>query len=382
MTFKNILKALGSRAEDQLSQLQDRLNERFRFDDPIQIVPYLGHGTSEVFYVRGRVLENKGYMEPRDSHSRWSNLLNTYQRFESDEIPGARVSARQGSTSVDGVTDDEGYFDMEFRPSTPLAEETMWHSVEFQLVDALPQDVQSSLGEVLVPPPSAQFGVISDIDDTVLQTGATNLLKMARLTFLHNARTRLPFEGVAAFYRALQRADAVGNPVFYVSSSPWNLYDLLVDFMDFQGIPQGPLFLRDYGRQTLRSSGGGHGGHKTTHIRHIMETHAELPFILIGDSGQEDPEIYRDIVHEYPERIETVYIRDVSQKRRVREVQELIEECQEKKVDMLLVPNTVEAAQHAAASGFIPQDAIAGIQTDKEQDEQEPSEMEALLGQQ
>jgi phosphatidate phosphatase APP1 len=107
----------------------------------------------------------------------------------------------------------------------------------------------SADGHILVPPAASQFGVISDVDDTILVSGVTNLLRMARLAFLNNARTRLPFAGVAAFYRALQSGpeSTLFNPVFYVSSSPWNLYDLLVDFCAVQGIPKGPFMLRDVG---------------------------------------------------------------------------------------------------------------------------------------
>ena len=77
---------------------------------------------------------------------------------------------------------------------------------------------------------------------------------MAKLTLLHNAHTRLPFEGVAGFYQALQRGrdGEAYNPVFYVSNSPWNLYDLLEDFLDVHGIPRGPLLLRDWSPRRSR----------------------------------------------------------------------------------------------------------------------------------
>src|SRR5687768_17759104 len=85
-----------------------------------------------------------------------------------------------------------------------------------------------SKGHVLVPY-GARFGVISDLDDTVVRSSATSVLKMACIVVRNNAHTRLPFEGVAAFYRALQLGPASesSNPIFYVSSSPWNSYDIL-----------------------------------------------------------------------------------------------------------------------------------------------------------
>ncbi len=94
---------------------------------------------------------------------------------------------------------------------------------------------------------TAEGGVISDIDDTVLQSSATNYLRAAQLMFLDNARTRFLFAGVAALYHALS-ADGRNLAIFYVSSSPWNLYELLTDFFDFQGFARWySLFLKDYG---------------------------------------------------------------------------------------------------------------------------------------
>ena len=90
-----------------------------------------------------------------------------------------------------------------------------------------------------------RFGIISDIDDTVIRTDATSLLGTFRSTMLANARTRLPFPGVAALYRALHGAGT--NPLFYVSSSPWNIYDMLSDVLAIRGIPAGPLLLRNWG---------------------------------------------------------------------------------------------------------------------------------------
>ena len=148
----------------------------------------------------------------------------------------------------------------------------------------------------------------------MVKTGATSLLRMARTTFLSNARTRVPFPGVAAFYRALQKGagESPFNPVFYVSSSPWNLHDLLTEFLTLQKIPIGPLMLRDWGMSAQESMPTGHAGHKLGAIRRILDLFPALPFILIGDSGQEDPEIYHRVVHDYPDRILAVYIRNVT----------------------------------------------------------------------
>ncbi|MBD0260917.1 MAG: DUF2183 domain-containing protein, partial [Cytophagales bacterium] len=234
----------------------------------------------------------------------------------------------------------------------------------------------------LIPPAASQFGVISDVDDTILVSGVTNLLRMARLAFLNNARTRLPFAGVAAFYRALQSGpeSTLFNPVFYVSSSPWNLYDLLVDFCAVQGIPKGPFMLRDVGIDEDKFLSGTHAGHKAVQIEHILRVCHNLPFVLIGDSGQHDPEIYLQVLKDYPDRIRAIYIREVTRKRRRTQITRLMAEAQALKVPMLLVKDTVEAAEHAATFGLIDPDAIPDIRADKRHDEEAPTDLEQMVG--
>ena len=108
----------------------------------------------------------------------------------------------------------------------------------------------------------ARFGVISDIDDTIVSSHVANKLKMILTAALSNSRTRKPFAGVAAFYRALH---AGVNPFFYVSKSPWNLYAPLVEYLEVQGLPLGPLLLRDFGllrqKEHKREGDRGHPDH-------------------------------------------------------------------------------------------------------------------------
>ena len=156
--------------------------------------------------------------------------------------------------------------------------------------------------EVRVPGTDARFGILSDVDDTILETGVQRIGLMIRRTLGGSALTRTPFHGAAELYADL----AAGvNPVFYVSSSPWNLHSFLVAFLRHRGFPMGPVLLRDLL--------GTHAGReqKTDRIREVLDTHPTLPFVLIGDSGERDPEIYADIVETYPGRILAVYIREV-----------------------------------------------------------------------
>jgi len=228
-------------------------------------------------------------------------------------------------------------------------------------------DRAKCMGEILVPPKSARFGVISDIDDTVIQSRVSNFLLAARTVMLGNARTRLPFPGVAGFYQAL-RDGATGdekNPIFYVSSSPWNLYDVISEFMDLQKIPRGPILLRDWDISIGSIASTRHFDHKGVAIRNIMHTYPELPFIFIGDTSQHDPEIYRQLVSEFPNRVKAIYIRDVTRdEQRSTAVKKLAEELLAAHSTLVLSEDTLGAATHAAEQGWISRDALPNVQAE------------------
>lgn len=370
--WKKAIRQFGLNMEEQFDTLKWQLKRRLDSADPVLILPYRGHGTPQALYLKGRVLEDEGITVAADNDTVWENLLAMYRRFESDEVPQARLQIQFQSVVQEVLTDEEGYFEVQLRPEQPLPRDVLWHRVQLQLLDEVVpgQGPVRTTGEALVPPPESEFGVISDIDDTILKTYATDWLRVARVTFLGNARTRLPFPGVAAFYRALQRGtgDTSYNPIFYVSSSPWNLYDLLVDFMELQSIPAGPLFLRDLGFDEHKFIESGHHEHKLSQIGHILETHPDLPFILIGDSGQQDPEIYQQVVKTFPGRIRAIYIRDVTLDERDAAVRTIADALRQDAVEMLLVPDTVAAAEHAVERGFIDAGLLPSIRAEKSQD--------------
>lgn len=380
--WKAVLLHFATDVEGHFDKLKNRLEERLG-RGPICIIPYMGYATQNTLHLKGRVLENKGITPAGDADSIWQNLHNMYKRMNSDEIPHARVRARFGEIEQEVTADEEGHFTVQLESPTALPEDQRWFEVELELIDYPSQKEPkeaAAVGRVLRPPSNAQFGVISDIDDTVLQTNVLDLLAMARNVFLHNAHTRLPFEGVAAFYRALQKGTQdTFNPIFYLSSSPWNLYDLLVDFFQMREIPLGPLFLVNLGLTETQLVSPSHKAHKAARITTLLNTYSQLPFILIGDSSQKDPEIYLQAAIENPGRILTIYIRDVTGEGRDAEVMQMAEKAAEVGTSLLLVPDTAGATQHAIEHGYMLAEERAEIAAERAQDKAQPSTVEQLL---
>lgn len=385
--WQKVIAPLAHDIEDHFDRLKNELYRRLGGPGPIKILTYRGFGNRERLYLKGRVLVDKGITPASDNDSLWKNLANMWKRANSREIPGARLLATFQDQRFEIVTDEEGMFVLDFEPASPLPEDRLWHEVSLELLEPRSERQEgpvTAVGRIFVPSAVTKFGVISDIDDTVLVSHATNLLKVARTLFVENARTRLPFPGAAAFYRALAAGTGPRetNPLYYVSSSPWNLYDLLTEFLEFQRFPPRPvLFLRNYGISETEIIPSRHLEYKLGAVRRIIEMHPGLPFILVGDSGQEDPEIYSRALSEYPGRVLAIYIRNVSHElKRAEEIRLLAEKAVAQGVPLVLADDTLTMARHAAEHGWIRTGMLAEIGEEKKEDETPPGPMERLLG--
>lgn len=377
--WKKAIAQVATSVEDQYDLLKLRLRKRLGIG-PVHVLTYLGYGTQTELRLRGRAVADHNVTPATDDDTIWRNLLNMYRRFTTREIPFAQVRARFGEIEQTVEADEEGFFEVRLALSEPLPAGALWQEVALELVAYTDQEGSRASGSVLVPPPGAQFGVISDLDDTVLRTDVLDFVKMARNTFLQNSRTRLPFAGVAQFYRALQRGTSnTFNPIFYISNSPWNLYDLLVDFFEVREIPLGPMFLTDLGLTDEHFFRREPVEHKTEHITALLDTYPDLSFILIGDSSETDPEIYRQVAVDHPGRIRAIYIRDVTGDARDAELQAVIRDVRAAGSELLLIPDTITAARHAAEQGFILPTALPAIAEETDEDKRAPEGLEALI---
>lgn len=364
---------------EKMDKISDSLRIRWKqkkgYEKPLVIFPFLGYGTNQKIYLRGRVFEEKGEIITTQTDGKRRNLANLYRRFATDEVPFAQVKAKFRNIEKEFTADDEGYFEVEISDFEIENVETLYHEVTLELLAPTQKNGETSanVGQVIVPPPTAKFGIISDLDDTVIATNVTNKLKMLLTVALNNEHTRVPFEGVSAFYRALRKGlTDENNPIFYVSSSPWNLYPFLTEFLKIHDIPRGALFLKDFGNHTIFNSSD-HATHKTESIEKILDTYPHLPFVLIGDNGESDPQIYAEIVKKYPERIKNIYIRSIRKEtENLEKLNELIAEVAKSKVQLILAEDTEFAAVHAAAEGLINAGELENIRVKKEFDENLP----------
>jgi phosphatidate phosphatase APP1 len=360
--WSSALRLIGS-AEDAFTVERVRRKVARGSLEPVTLVPHRGHGTAAWLRLQVRVLESPGVTPGTAEDPWWRNVAAAYHRFVSTEIPGAVVRATVGGETHEAVAGVEGYAHFDLPNPTP--DDIGWRTVDLELVGPLGAGQSScrATAEVLVPDPRADIGIISDIDDTILHTGLTETAGMLRTTLLLNASTRVPYPGVSAFYRALTDGpDGVRRPIFYVSGSPWNLYDMIERFMQLRDIPRGPLFLKDWGIDEHKFIKEDTHAYKLARIGTLLEVYPDLRWVLIGDSGQHDPEIYADVVERWPERVAAIYIRDVTADAdRDRAVTTLLRTLARHDVPAVLGESTFSAATDAARRGLIAHERLRSV---------------------
>lgn len=359
------LEALRARWEALRRQLlrRSRGSGPRRPTRPVSVVPYLGYGVPGRIVLRGRVLEGTLARRSAVGDGPLRNLRNAFLRFETDELPGATLDVRlagRESTAATVVTNEEGYFRAELTPDPPASVDGGVLDLRVRLLSpsAPAGGATDVAARAMLAGPDTRFVLLSDLDDTVLVTQATRPWRVLRDAMFGNARTRRAFAGVAALYAAFERAGAL---VSYVSSGPWNIYDLLQEFLVLNRIPVGPMALRDWGIG-VGSLPTQHMHHKVREAEEFLTAFDSLPFVLLGDSGQEDPEIYAELAARHPDRIALALIRDVgADARRLREIEVASQASAKAGVPLVLVPDSAAAATEAARHGWLSAAAVEDV---------------------
>lgn len=153
------------------------------------------------------------------------------------------------------------------------------------------------------------ISVISDIDDTIKISQVTNRHELIRNTFLR------PFQGVPGMADVYQSWSTNSGAKFhYVSASPWQLYEPLSDFLHTNHFPEGSFHLKQFRfkDRTFFDLFQSPQNYKPRVIGDLLERFPNRRFVLVGDSGEKDPEIYGALARKYPGQILKIFIRDVT----------------------------------------------------------------------
>jgi phosphatidate phosphatase APP1 len=306
---------------------------------------YNSYGTERQFRVRGRVLiPHRRFRPALPDDGIFTTLLNMYFRIYSREVAGVTVRlwveiddsfGNSTKQTVDVVSNDEGYIDAILATNTPLTDGV--YLLKGEVLAAPFELIFTYINEssIFIYNKNSHLGLISDIDDTVILTESYSGLRTLYHTFLFNAFRRTVLPHVKAWYSELTRNGEL--PTFYLSSSPWNLYDVLTQIFQINGLPKATVLLRDYGIDYDKMLLGSHTAHKRQAIDDILATYPNTLFILSGDTAQYDPDIYLAVAKDYGSRIQTIFIRDVGLPDRSARIAPFLAEAKALGIDMRIL---------------------------------------------
>jgi phosphatidate phosphatase APP1 len=314
---------------------------------------YRGFGHAHRMQVYGHVLSVYTVQKPYRKSSVWRNIRLLLGLFFVKPEPRRQVQLQWGNQLVSATTEQDGFFRLEWASDTsvPAGEHNITVTCSCEIAG------QVSGAGIIIVPHITQLAIISDIDDTFLVSYSATRIKRLVTLFRHNAGTRKAFADVATHYQLLQYAnthDNNPNPFFYVSSSEWNLYDYLEQFLKVQHIPKGILLLNQLKQwhQLLHTGKTKHQG-KFARIIRIMEAFPEQTFIFLGDNSQKDPEIYTSVATHFPGRIRAIYIRMVV-KRKEAETTAVLQPAITAGIPCCLFRESKTAMLHSESIGLIP----------------------------
>jgi len=284
----------GARLEDSMHEWRERRGRKRGLKTTV--IPYTGYGTPDWVRVLCRVVLTRG-----DEASQRAAKVRGWRSFFSIPVDDVVVTISAGGVERTVLADRGGVIDTRIDARLSPG----WHVITISTDDSEPVNAP-----VFIVDPSAEFGLVSDVDDTVMVTALPRPFLAAWNTFVLDEHARRPVPGMAVLYERIVRAHPHA-PVIYLSTGAWNVAPTLSRFMDRNLYPAGPLLLTDWGPTHDRWFRSGRE-HKKSSLARLAEELPDMKWLLVGDDGQHDEQLYRDFAASHPRNVAAIAIRQLS----------------------------------------------------------------------
>jgi phosphatidate phosphatase APP1 len=269
------------------------------------VLSYPGYGTSEWIRVLGRVVLAR---DPRPG-----SRAERKNRRREESVRGWRSFISVPYSDVDVVVEVDGTSHTVRPDRGGVIDEVIPVDLEpgIHTVSLRPERSEhAATSPVHVVAENASFGLISDVDDTVMVTALPRPLLAAWNTFVLDEHARVPTPGMAVLLERIA-ASHPDAPVLYLSTGAWNVAPAVTRFLSRNLFPPGALLLTDWGPTHDRWFRSGRQ-HKEESLRRLVREFPNVRWLLVGDDGQHDEEIYGEFVQEHPQNVAAVAIRQLS----------------------------------------------------------------------
>lgn len=276
----------------------------------VRVVGYAGYGTHGSVRVLARTLLASPTVRQHDlpdagagaqTGEHPADPVRGWRSFLTAPVAGAPVTVTIGGRTHELTTDRGGYLDAVVASDL----EPGWHDITLESLDGA-----RTTARVVVVGAEPTVGIVSDIDDTVMVTRLPRPLVAAWNVFVRHENAREAVPGMARLYREI-RAARPDSPVVYLSTGAFNAAPAIGRFLRRHDYPAGPLLLTDWGPTNTGLFRSGQR-HKVAQLRRLFTELPQVRWILVGDDGQHDPQIYAGAVTRHADRVEAVLIRQLT----------------------------------------------------------------------
>ncbi|WP_243074926.1 App1 family protein [Microbacterium sp. SS28] len=262
------------------------------------VMPFPGYGGVDWVRVLGRALIVPP-VKPLGTGE--YATVRGWRSFVAVPVGFAQVSVTIAGVTHEVVADRGGVIDTVL----PAQLEPGWQTLTMSVEGSEPVETR-----VFIVGPDIRFGVVSDVDDTVMVTALPRPLLAAWNSFVVDEHARQPVPGMAVLLERIAR-DTPGSPVIYLSTGAWNIAPTLTRFLQRHLFPPGAMLLTDWGPTHDRWFRSGRD-HKLTNLRRLAREFPQIKWLLVGDDGQHDEAIYTAFTTEHPASVAGVAIRRLS----------------------------------------------------------------------
>lgn len=314
---------------------------------------YRGYVNEKQLVVFGHVFESWAPDKYRTDRKGIRHAFSIIHMFRIKPLSNVEVKLKFKNLEVTTRTLDDGYF----RFDVPFFEEleSGWHS--YCVSCKLNEIGIIETGELLKPYES-KVGIVSDIDDTFLISHSNSFFKKLYVMLSKNINKRKIFDEVVNHYRHLsisgQDTKEASNSFFYVSSSEWNLYGFINEFVELHELPKAVIKLKKIksGISDFLFTGRGGHDHKFEKIKDIISFYPNLQYVLLGDDSQKDAYIYERICKIFPRSIKAVYLRQTGKKQKIK-VYKVLKNIESLNVSTCYFKGSDKAILHSKNIGII-----------------------------
>jgi len=292
---------IAARIEEVFDRVAERIWRGLGWRE--HVICYTGYGTAASVRILGRVV-----LMPRRARGGLRKATREFvkrrgfRNFVTAPCVRAKVTLSIGDRVIHTTTDRGGYIDLRVRDH---GLSPGWQTVTVRSAGSKP-----ATAPVQIIADDQRFGIVSDIDDTIITTLLPRPMIAAWNSFIRDESARQAVPGMARLYTELLDAHP-GAPLVYLSTGAWNTYGFLSRFLKRHAYPIGAMIMTDWGPTNTGWFRSGLN-HKREALLQLTRDFPQVSWLLVGDDGQHDLAIYSGFAEVAPENVRAIAIRQLS----------------------------------------------------------------------